>query len=114
MRISDWSSDVCPSDLTARDPDNNALPDANVVDFALNFTFSSGATRERFVSVASHYGIDFIGSTSGSLKFSCSWDGNRSEERRVGKQCVSTCRYRWSRYHEKKTKTNTRRSTSHT
>src|SRR3546814_14302077 len=27
---------------------------------------------------------------------------NRSEERRVGKECVSTCRYRWSPYHEKK------------
>src|SRR3546814_18858165 len=24
--------------------------------------------------------------------------GIRSEERRVGKECVSTCRYRWSRY----------------
>src|SRR3546814_14792687 len=29
----------------------------------------------------------------------------RSEERRVGKECVSTCRYRWSPYHEKKKKT---------
>src|SRR3546814_18274356 len=28
----------------------------------------------------------------------------RSEERRVGKECVSTCRYRWSPYNEKKTK----------
>src|SRR3546814_18635905 len=27
----------------------------------------------------------------------------RSEERRVGKECVSTCRYRWSPYHLKKT-----------
>src|SRR3546814_11476134 len=27
----------------------------------------------------------------------------RSEERRVGKECVSTCRYRWSRDHYKKT-----------
>src|SRR3546814_17230316 len=26
----------------------------------------------------------------------------RSEERRVGKECVSTCRYRWSQYHSKK------------
>src|SRR3546814_3197490 len=26
----------------------------------------------------------------------------RSEERRVGKECVSTCRYRWSPYHSKK------------
>src|SRR3546814_11086547 len=25
--------------------------------------------------------------------------GLRSEERRVGKECVSTCRYRWSPYH---------------
>src|SRR3546814_14171545 len=34
----------------------------------------------------------------------------RSEERRVGKECVSTCRSRWSPYHEKKkmvTKVNT-------
>src|SRR3546814_12888204 len=28
----------------------------------------------------------------------------RSEERRVGKECVSTCRSRWSQYHEKKKK----------
>src|SRR3546814_16051389 len=28
--------------------------------------------------------------------------GGRSEERRVGKECVSTCRYRWSTYNEKK------------
>src|SRR3546814_13563010 len=27
----------------------------------------------------------------------------RSEERRVGKECVDTCRYRWSPYHRKKT-----------
>src|SRR3546814_19378637 len=26
----------------------------------------------------------------------------RSEERRVGKECVSTCRSRWSQYHSKK------------
>src|SRR3546814_7113793 len=28
--------------------------------------------------------------------------GGRSEERRVGKECVSTCRSRWSPYHSKK------------
>src|SRR3546814_20032872 len=27
---------------------------------------------------------------------------DRSEERRVGKECVSTCRSRWSQYHTKK------------
>src|SRR3546814_13703640 len=31
----------------------------------------------------------------------------RSEERRVGKECVSTCRSRWSPYHKKKKKTKT-------
>src|SRR3546814_15568581 len=35
----------------------------------------------------------------------------RSEERRVGKECVSTCRYRWSTYHSKK-KTHNRRNRS--
>src|SRR3546814_16861818 len=30
--------------------------------------------------------------------------GDRSEERRVGKECVSTCRSRWSPYHSKKQK----------
>src|SRR3546814_18836381 len=36
----------------------------------------------------------------------------RSEERRVGKGCVSTCRSRWSPYHKKKTyhRTQARRS----
>ena len=27
------------------------------------------------------------------------WEGNRSEERRVGKECVFLCRSRWSPYH---------------
>src|SRR3546814_17660017 len=34
-------------------------------------------------------------------------DETRSEERRVGKECVSTCRSRWSPYHEKQKKDNT-------
>src|SRR3546814_14452265 len=34
---------------------------------------------------------------------------SRAEERRVGQECVSTCRYRWSQYHKKKNKTQTRR-----
>src|SRR3546814_17104755 len=31
-------------------------------------------------------------------------DGRRSEERRVGEECVSQCRYRWEPYHSKKQK----------
>src|SRR3546814_20657312 len=33
-------------------------------------------------------------------------DEDRSEERRVGKECVSTCRSRWSPYHKKKKSSN--------
>src|SRR3546814_17675581 len=35
----------------------------------------------------------------------------RSDERRVGKECVSTCRYRWSPYHHKKKYTDNNRNT---
>src|SRR3546814_20963326 len=69
MRISDWSSDVCSSDLDL----GRGHPQA-----------ASGECRH-------HGGRD--GGLAGT---------GRSEERRVGKECVSTCRYRWSPYHEKK------------
>src|SRR3546814_19477258 len=39
------------------------------------------------------------GSASGSSLIEVSLTGERSEERRVGKECVSTCRSRWSPYH---------------
>src|SRR3546814_14151502 len=38
-----------------------------------------------------------------SLELGCDCLGERSEERRVGKECVSTCRSRWSAYPSKKT-----------
>src|SRR3546814_18836939 len=34
-----------------------------------------------------------------ALSHACLQEGARSEERRVGKECVSTCRSRWSPYH---------------
>src|SRR3546814_1385020 len=70
MRISDWSSDVCSSDLVERQ---------------LRRAAAVGQQRDppaaRPPGVAQHL------------------DGRRSEERRVGKECVSTCRSRWSPYH---------------
>lgn len=59
---------------TAIDKDGNSIPDANVVDFASEFTFSSGGSRDNFVSVAKLWGISFS-NPGGSLKFSCTWDG---------------------------------------
>src|SRR3546814_7440161 len=71
MLISDWSSDVCSSDLLLI-----LLP--AVPDAALE------QTLERFVGRLWDLGLE-IGHS-------------RSEERRVGKECVSTCRSRWSPY----------------
>src|SRR3546814_21069986 len=39
------------------------------------------------------------GGTASSPAYSRPAASVRSEERRVGKECVSTCRYRWSPYH---------------
>src|SRR3546814_10807012 len=70
MRISDWSSDVCSSDLLV---------------MGLRGELENGL------------GYDFSGSYGrNAVAF---FIGNRSEERRVGKECVSTCRSRWSPYH---------------
>src|SRR3546814_16687933 len=85
MRISDWSSDVCSSDLSApmaaddfRLSHKTSLRD--VYDIARH---ESGAAEVVFVDEPG-----FV--TEGS------W---RSEERRVGNECVSTCRSRCSPYH---------------
>src|SRR3546814_10271641 len=81
MRISDWSSDVCSSDLPAVDR-AQAWPEMVVAR-------KSGRTQ-----AANRYAPDrtFMISAAVNVK-----DG-RSEERRVGKECVSTCRSRWSPY----------------
>src|SRR3546814_6865231 len=79
MRISDWSSDVCSSDLLPAGVDGGLA--------------SARANRSMATAVAQDDG----GSTPGRW---CRHPGsNRSEERRVGKECVSTCRSLWSTYH---------------
>src|SRR3546814_9824151 len=74
MRISDLSSDVCSSDLR-RAPDRRVLGGGRLDRFRIEIEFSCGRAR----------GIHGVAS--------------RSEERRVGQECVSTCRSRWSPYH---------------
>src|SRR3546814_1918999 len=75
MRISDWSSDVCSSDLNHPDhsPARPSPPRAILIE-----------RRRRATARKAH--------PSGQAS-------KRSEERRVGKECVSTCRSRWSPYH---------------
>src|SRR3546814_6304518 len=81
MRISDWSSDVCSSDLDSaaalaaplRARVGRVDPDRIGVCRTRAESRLVGANRHRGATV-------------------------RSEERRVGKECVSTCRSRWSPY----------------
>src|SRR3546814_5440522 len=73
MRISDWSSDVCSSDLFSPLRFSSRLPPC------MHMSTSMEATPPRQPRSWERY--------------------RRSEERRVGKECVSTCRSRWSPYH---------------
>src|SRR3546814_16010435 len=83
MRISDWSSDVCSSDL----PFGNARPERGGI--------AAHRPLSRILPIA----------MSALPHLVCPLDPPpliRSEERRVGKECVRTCRSRWSPYHSKK------------
>src|SRR3546814_4738650 len=86
MRISDWSSDVCSSDL-------------------------HGGPLDGWLEVGTHASIrchsacSALSTAAGTNaetsppRREISRTSERSEERRVGKECVSTCRSRWSPYH---------------
>src|SRR3546814_14936002 len=78
MRISDWSSDVCSSDLYTTQRDLTKMGSFLIMGLI-------------GIIVASLINL-FIGSSAMAMV--------RSEERRVGKECVSTCRSRWSPYHK--------------
>src|SRR3546814_18096632 len=102
MRISDWSSDVCSSDLPAQC--RSVQGSARFFDCSrLCFAADRVRAEDCRASVPGHavrVGAD-AGSGRGLQRYSTN-AGNRSEERRVGKECVSTCRSRWSPYHKKK------------
>src|SRR3546814_16317383 len=78
MRISDWSSDVCSSDLLT---EAEILRGHVAVDRQGRTGQCRGAER---IFVQPHAGIFQAAAVA------------RSEERRVGQECVSTCRSRWS------------------
>src|SRR3546814_20907686 len=91
MRISDWSSDVCSSDL-----DQAKFPDMTAIWHEQQRAIAEGKSDTMtFVRGLA----DYVGREVARVK-----EQGRSEERRVGKECVSTCRSRWSPYHYKKTK----------
>src|SRR3546814_1520690 len=89
MRISDWSSDVCSSDL-GMDMSGMSHGAGHAAPMDHGSASASGhSMKMRDVANAPQVvlgpGVQTI--------------APRSEERRVGKECVSTCRSRWSPYH---------------
>src|SRR3546814_18805663 len=99
MRISDWSSDVCSSDLV---PTPETIADNSYPVSRPLFIYVNKAKAEENAALAAwvdFYLNDGVSSVSevGYVDLADE-DLERSEERRVGKECVSTCRSRWSPY----------------
>src|SRR3546814_18072330 len=115
MRISDWSSDVCSSDLAynkhAEWLGGVVYEDPWLVGGHNGLSNSEDPARpedpyprvRELRAVMREAGLDEtpIVMAGGVWWLSewTDWLDNRSEERRVGKECVSTCRSRWSPYH---------------
>src|SRR3546814_13322010 len=101
MRISDWSSDVCSSDLSFSDEAQRQKWYDEKGMKVLNF--HSDAYRSAGVDVFVYEPFDFAReyeqALRGELLPGIVTRFVRSEERRVGKECVSTCRSRGSPYH---------------
>src|SRR3546814_16763328 len=101
MRISDWSSDVCSSDL-------------GIIDTLRENEASARAYALHFMPLVAILGFDLfpfrldrslsangIGGRNDALIVAIilhQLEWIRSEKRRVGKECVSTCHSRWSPY----------------
>src|SRR3546814_1024560 len=84
MRISDGSSDVCSSDLSA-------------------IAFPAGTTSLKEPGLSEDKLIPGLRALADAVHAAgsklCVQSTHRSEARRVGKECVSTCRSRWSPSH---------------
>src|SRR3546814_13880949 len=97
MRISDWSSDVCSSDLELTKAGLAADSRPTTGTLSRGFPFFTGGMVLSFAAIES-YSASVAFAMQSDHRFS-GFDFQRSEERRVGKECVSTCRSRWSPYH---------------
>src|SRR3546814_960849 len=90
MRISDWSSDVCSSDLN---------PETQRISLGMK---QLEADPWEGVSAKYPVGTKFTGRVTNITDYGAFVELEpgieRSEERRVGNECVSPCRSRWSPY----------------
>src|SRR3546814_17966209 len=107
MRISDWSSDVCSSDLDNDNGRDDQSVDGLLYGLGIGYDIAVGGavlgveaelTDSTAKSDRHSYVDDFgFGRVDAGRDIYV-----RSEERRVGQECVSTCKFRWSSYHYKK------------
>src|SRR3546814_20712559 len=110
MRISDWSSDVCSSDpfprileralmrLRQEAPDEASRLAELIDSFRdLRGRMSSYARRRSIRPLGERLKGELAAMVEAAPAVARCLD--RSEERRVGQECVSTCRFRWSPYH---------------
>src|SRR3546814_19382133 len=106
MRISDWSSDVCSSDLALLFHSQGRPGKIQIISSKpmstqrdLSLAYSPGVAvpvRE----IARDPDLPYDSTSKGNLVAVIS--NGRSEERRVGTECDSTCRPRWAPSHQKK------------
>src|SRR3546814_16299275 len=98
MRISDWSSDVCSSDLVVEARDEPAH--GGLAATRRPHQRHGGAGLDHEVEVVEHgagaVAVGELDVVEADLAATGRQVAGRSEERRVGKEGVSTCRSRWS------------------
>src|SRR3546814_15774990 len=121
MRISDWSSDVCSSDLIEASshrligvqvvaPGAGELIQAAALAIRARMTVQELA-EQLFPYLTMVEGLKLAAQTFSKNVKLLSCCAGRSEERRVGKECVRKCRSRWSPDHLKKKQEKTIRQT---
>src|SRR3546814_5931956 len=95
VRISDWSSDGCSSDLGGQKARKTEQPHPHrrVLGAPCGDRITQSAAREPFFGGDDRAGARRIRKQTGIER------GDRSEERREGTECVSTCRSLWSPEH---------------
>src|SRR3546814_14780095 len=108
MRISDWSSDVCSSELQSQLLPAVLGSDSEILDWGrASRLFKS---PQRMAAAHNHPTCQAEGcmvpSTWSEAHHRNPWSQGRTEERRAGTECVRTCRSRWSPHHSKKKKNN--------
>src|SRR3546814_13624796 len=113
MRISDWSSDVCSSDLSSTSSSTRRFArlsagrsqgvtpgqPVRAPEGLVGRIYEAGPNTANVLLLTDPENIVPVRRTRDNVA------GIRSEERRVGTECVSTCRSRWSPHHKKKKKT---------